>query len=645
MAENINNNENFNNAVSGVERISKKKGKKIALISGITAVALVGGGTAAYNLSDFVKNQVNLRVMKPANYYAWVTEENAKNFASSAKESYQKTIDRTANGQNGNVSLKYTTTDGFKDYALRSLIGEDYSSYTDEESKMIVDIINNINEVAIGSNVSVKDNLLSGDVFASLNGEKLISGDVALDYENFEYFMRVPALTEQWLCMSMGEMMSNNDLTAMESLMKNPAEYLSPEELEDIIIRYSNIWNESVSDIELEKKESLDICDITVDYTVVSAEFTEADIIELATNYINELKNDNVIKNIVVNKMEACTEDEYNEELDDILEELAEEDTSDSDISATFNTYIDPNGDIRGIKLIADSEEFFMGFGKDGDNVRGEVYFSEDNEKDFSVELYADETDGKYNGNIDFTVYDSEDTTQVSVEFTDYEVVNEDNGYFNAGVTLIIPDVDPIAVDFISDGNSQDISYNINFDGTDYGTVTLSMSVNDNAEVSVPAKDGAFIISPYMDSEPALEDYIPEDTMKSFIYDILVKIGFSDEVATDGADDIAWEMYSDSDDLTTYETYDSDIDWNLVGADTDWDNDDDFGGFDDDEGFTYKDTEIAEETKASDSNEIPDDSAVNSQANVESEILQETEDTNSYVPEADNDKDFMYFEF
>ncbi|MDE5834806.1 MAG: hypothetical protein K2H26_04730, partial [Ruminococcus sp.] len=271
---------------------------------------------------------------------------------------------------------------------------------------MIVDIINNINEVAIGSNVSVKDNLLSGDVFASLNGEKLISGDVALDYENFEYFMRVPALTEQWLCMSMGEMMSNNDLTAMESLMKNPAEYLSPEELEDIIIRYSNIWNESVSDIELEKKESLDICDITVDYTVVSAEFTEADIIELATNYINELKNDNVIKNIVVNKMEACTEDEYNEELDDILEELAEEDTSDSDISATFNTYIDPNGDIRGIKLIADNEEFFMGFGKDGDNVRGEVYFSEDNEKDFSVELYADETDGKYNGNIDFTVYD-----------------------------------------------------------------------------------------------------------------------------------------------------------------------------------------------------------------------------------------------
>ncbi|MDE6502722.1 MAG: hypothetical protein K2L10_11600 [Ruminococcus sp.] len=629
MAENINNNENFNNAVSGVERISKKKGKKIALISGITAVALVGGGTAVYNLSDFVKNQVNLRVMKPANYYAWVTEENAKNFASSAKESYQKTIDRTANGQTGNVSLKYTATDDFKDYVLNEILGAQYNGYTDEESQMIVGIINNINEVAIGGNVSVKDNLLSGDIFASLNGENLISSDIALDYDNFEYFMRVPALTEQWLCVLMEENMPNYLMgTASENLMKNPAEYLSAEELEDIIIRYTNVWNETVSDIELEKKEAVDICDITMDYTVVSVEFTEADVIELSTNYVNELKNDEIIKNMVVNKMEICTEDEYIEELDDILEELSEKEVSDSDISATFNTYIDPKGDIRGIKLIADSEEFFMGFGKDGDNVRGEVYFSEDNEKDFSVEIYADETDGKYNGNIDFTVYDSEDTTQVSVEFVDYEVVNEDNGYFNAGVTLIIPNVDPIAVDFTSDGNSQDISYNINFDGTDYGTVTLSMSANDGAEVSMPAKDGAFIISPYTDSEPDLEDYIPEENMKTFIHDVLVKIGFSEEVATDGADDITEEIYSDNSATipTTYETYDSEIDWDDI--------DDTFGGFDTDEGFTYDDTKIEEETETS---TLPYDSTINySQGNA---------DTNSYVPDFDNDEDFMYFGF
>ncbi|MDE5834248.1 MAG: hypothetical protein K2H26_01860, partial [Ruminococcus sp.] len=152
--------------------------------------------------------------------------------------------------------------------------------------------------------------------------------------------------------------------------------------------------------------------------------------------------------------------------------------------------------------------------------------------------------------------------------------------------------------------------------------------VNDNAEVSVPAKDGAFIISPYTDSEPDLEDYIPEENMKTFIHDVLVKIGFSKEVATDGADDITEEIYSDNSATipTTYETYDSEIDWDDI--------DDTFGGFDTDEGFTYDDTKIEEETETS---TLPYDSTINySQGNA---------DTNSYVPDSDNDEDFMYFGF
>lgn len=106
------------------------------------------------------------------------------------------------------------------------------------------------------------------------------------------------------------------------------------------------------------------------------------------------------------------------------------------------------------------------------------------------------------------------------------------------------------------------------------------MSANDGADVSMPDKDGAFLISPEMDSEPALEDYISEENMNAFIYDILVKVGFSEDIATEGAADITEEIYSDYDD---YEDYD-------------WEDYDDFGGYDEDEAFTYDDTEIAEET-------------------------------------------------
>ncbi len=591
---NMNNNDNFTNAVSGVERVSKKKGKKIALISGITAVALVGGGVAAYNLSDFVKNQVNLRVMKPENYYAWITEENSKNFAQSAKESYSKAYDKMQDGQKSNVSLKYVASDDFKDYALSEILGADYKNYDDDESKMLVDIINNINEIAVGGNASVKGDVLSGSCFASLNGENIISGDIALDYENFDYFLRVPELTEQWLCMELGETMSEiSDITPYYDVMKNPTDYISPEQLEDMIIRYTNVWNQSVEDIEIEKKESIDICDITVDYTVLSVELTESDLVDIAGNFIEEIKNDDVLKNIAVS-LDVCTEEEWASELDELLEELENEDTSNNDVELTVDTYVDPNGDIRGMRFFVEDEgDIFFAFGKDGDDVRGEFSVSEDNEKLFSAELYADENDNKYNGNIDFTYCDYDDVIEtISVEFTDYEVVNEENGFFNADVTFVIPDIDPIAIDFSSDGNSQDISYNINFDGKDYGTVILSMSVNDGADVEVPDKNGAFLISPYMDSEPALSDYIPEENMKNFIYDILVKLGFSEEIAADGADDITWEMYDDSDD---WETYDSEYD--------DYDN---FGGFDEDEAFTYDDSDVnTSEPEEEPANEIP----------------------------------------
>ncbi|MDE6091959.1 MAG: hypothetical protein K2G14_02560, partial [Ruminococcus sp.] len=77
------------------------------------------------------------------------------------------------------------------------------------------------------------------------------------------------------------------------------------------------------------------------------------------------------------------------------------------------------------------------------------------------------------------------------------------------------------------------------------------------------------------------------ETMNKFIHDILVKIGFSDEVATDGADDITEELYWDYED-NDWETYDSE-----------WEDYDDFGGFDDDEDFTFFDEDIAEETSVS----------------------------------------------
>lgn len=606
--ENMNNNQNFDNTVSGVERVSKKKGKKIALISGIAVVAIAGGGVAAYNLSDYVKNQVNLRVMKPENYYSWVIEENSKEFASKAKDSYSKVYDKATNSYGSSFNLKYNISDDAKDIALTSMIGEDYRNSADDEEKVLIDIFDNLSEIAIGGNISAKTNTLSGNISALLNGESIIDSDIAMDLENFDYFLRVPELNEQWLCLSLGNVIDEISINPTQNIY----EYLTPEQLEDLIVRYTNIWNESVSDIELEKNETLDICDISVEYTVISAEFDKEKCTELATNFINELKNDDVIKNIVVNQIGECTEDEYNSSLDDLLKEIEESDTSENDINFTLNTYIDPNGDIRGFKMIQDTNEIFFGAGKDGDNVRAEFSVDENGENTVNMELYADKDGNKYNGNIDFNVNDSDETETVSIEFKNYEVANEDNGYFNADVTFIIPEIDPVAIKFSSDGNSQDISYNINVDNTDYGTITLSISEIKDAEVSLPNKDESFVYD--LNSDFSIKDYIPQENMQTFIENLLKKIGFGDELSAEGAKEITDDMYYE------YEEWDTDY------YDTDVDNlDDPLTYYDDDLDSEFSQQEV----NISESEIILEDAAQYSNFAVSPEISMESSEENS----------------
>ena len=79
--------------VSGVEPAKKHTG---AVIGGVTAGVLavaVGGGIAAYNMSDLVKNQVKLTISKPDEYYSWVLEKNSNEAASQISEAYREYIE------------------------------------------------------------------------------------------------------------------------------------------------------------------------------------------------------------------------------------------------------------------------------------------------------------------------------------------------------------------------------------------------------------------------------------------------------------------------------------------------------------------------------------------------------------------------
>lgn len=572
----------FENSVTGVEPVlKKKKGKKVAIISGISAAVLVGGGIAAYNLSPLIKNQVKLRTMKPENYYAWVNTENAETFAKSVREKYEKMLDNYGNGTQTSMSLKYVPTDIAKDWAIDDLFYLDAEE--DDLDQVLYDFINDLENIQFNVDVQKKNGNSLTSVSGLVNDEQLLSADVFVASINMDYFMRIPELTQRWLGFSIGDAMDGDAkeiFQIYQDILSDPASYLSPDELEEEIIKYTDLWNTCIEDVKLEKSEEVGICDIEVKYTIASVKIDGDLAYEISKNFLTAIRDDEIIRNIAVNKIGLIDENEYedelNEALDDIKTDYDDDDLNDMD-TVTFSTYIDAQGTIRGFEFKEDSEnKFVCAFGKDKDDVRGEISLTSNGEEDFCISLYAEETSKDvYGGSIDITYatarYDDvtdeiEDTEEtVSVEFDNFEIVNKDKFYFNADVTLKIPDVDPIDLSFTADSSSQTISYDINIDEEDYGTISLTYSASEGADFEVPDKESSFMFDAYDDEELDFTQYVSKDEMEAFICELLEKLGFDKDISAEAAKESADEIYDD----------------------TDWD----FGGYDSDDDFLYDDYE------------------------------------------------------
>ena len=587
-------------SVSGVETITKKsKGKKAAVIGGITAAVVVGGGAAAYGLSDTVKNQVKLRLSSPEKYYAWVTENNSQSIGESVSEYYKKTLDRLEDGQTTNLDVSFAPSAEAKEKLIDGLFG---SSYDDDEQK-IVDIINDNDSFGFSAECASKKGNIAADVAVSLNGDRLVGADVVMNNADMDYFFRSPELKDRWIGIEYGKYMDDlsedigldrNPVSAYKDLLKDPESFLSPEDLETEINRYAAVWSNFAGDVELEKKEEVDICDITVNYTVATVDLTEKDIAKLQVDFLKELKDDKVIKDILTDKISVMDEDEFEDELKDeidrIKEDIKDDYYDDDETVISIDTYIDFTGTIRGFKFYEDDNYFFVAVGKDGDDIRVEVTFAEDGEKKFSAELSATEDHKKYSGDLEFTFengysYDDEDDdeTVVSVVFEDFEIVDEEKGYFNGDFTVTIPDVSPFTINCSADKDGQNVSCDINVGGTNYGRLSVDYSVDHKADIDIPDKDDAYMIDPDNTAKMNIEDYVSQDEVESFVKDILVKTGIDDKDAGKYAEEVAEGIFDDFDfDLDDDFDFDDDDDY-----DFDFDDDDDYDfDFDDDEEYT-----------------------------------------------------------
>ncbi len=592
-------------SASGVENVTKKgRGKKAALIGGISAAVVVGGSAAAYAFSDTVKNQVKLRLSKPEKYYAWVTDKNSATLGEIASEKYKTLIDNIKKGTEIDLSVYYEANDSVKDLIIDKIFG---GSVDDEEENQVIDIIRNTDKYALSANAAFKKGLFKSSAGLDLNDERVVSFDVAGNIDEMGYYFRIPELKEKWIGFDASgiedEIGNSEFIDAFKDILKDPGSFLSPEDLETEVNRYAGVWANFAKDVELEKSEEIDISDITVKYTVATVELNDKDMDKLELEFLKELKDDDIIKGIITDKFDLVDEDEFEESIQDEIDSVKEDlddNEYDKETLLTIDTYIDATGIIRGFNFASDDAALFMAIGKDGDSIRGEVKaIDEDGEVPYSIELTAEENGKKYSGDITFTstsysYRDDETVTKEAViKFDDFEVVNEEKHYVNADIAVNIPDLDPIDIALSSDGKKQDVSFALRFDGKDYGRVGFTYAVNHGVDVEAPDKSDAFMIDKDSASDFDLDDYVTEDELTDFFKNTLKKIGFDDKFIEKHSDEITG-MVSDEIDDSLSMIDDDDYDWDFDEDDwddDDWewdDDDDDIIGGSDSSGYKYE---------------------------------------------------------
>ncbi len=533
---------------------AKKKGKKIAIISGITAAVLIGGGIAAYNLSDFVKNQVNLLLMKPEKYYTWVTEKNSSGFAEKAAQSYEEKLDKFNNGSTASIELKYNASDEAKDILIEKILED--SDDTPENIEILTDIINNTDDLSISltSQSKKSDSMLS--LGTNHNGDSIISLDLFLDLVNPKLFMRYPEIKEQWICMDFqnkidSSIESSEDETTLkkvfeyyQEIIQDPTVFISPKELENAINNYSNVWIKSVADVERERREKISIGDITVKYTSLEVDIDGDLAARLLRNFIRELSDDKVIRRAVIDKLDLVSDDDYEDAFDTLLtsSKLLK---SDEDEMFSVKTYIDPTGKIRGFLVCGNDIEFFYAMGKNKDDFSIEFSVTVEDTEMISLVLNAEET-GKenYEGSVsleldeEFTAIfvDSEEASEdftITLDFEDMTIGSLENIRLNGKAVLHNSDLDDLRLKFSSKDNMQSITYSIEKDGIEYGDISLIFTTKDKASFEIPDANDSYMLDTTDSASFNFFDYVEYDEVVDYFTDLYIRLGVDEDTAAE----------------------------------------------------------------------------------------------------------------
>ena len=297
--------------------------------------------------------------------------------------------------------------------------------------------------------------------------------------------------------------------------------------------------------IALLKNQELNIADTTFSYTALEATYQGDELKTVVKELLEEVKEDSTISHYFA-ASDLMTEDEFQSNLQEALDNWNDTTVTES---ATVTLYVDPTGTIRGCRIAdpddADSSLLECYAGKDGKQIG--VYFDV-NGLNVSGVLSEGSKD-TYSGTITVALEEN----SVLLDLEDFKIVDDKRGYCSGSLTASTedePNLFTLSLD--SDGKSQTFSVDWAVGGTNYATIscTLSTDKGDDLALNIPSD------SLDLSDDATKDAYFGDGTQtKDCLKKIATALGIQD---ADNFADSIYDEINGGDDLNT-QSSDSDI--------------------------------------------------------------------------------------
>ena len=504
------NNENYMQ-ISGSET---RKGKSAAIIAGVCAVVIAAGAAASYIFVPAVKNTVRMAVMKPSDYFSTVETENLRDMSQKIAENYKKTYD-------------YYQADTLgADINLSAVLDEAYE----------IDDGMEINNAGLGIKGVFSKDVISEDITVSINDTDIADISAIIDTAANEMFLKIPGLSDDFLKID-DEDLSYYDFSALTTMFTY--ERATPEQVENILNKYGDALISGLEgcEISIEKGAEGDSAGVAYKYNKICIELSDKKLDEIAISFLEDMRDDEELKNIYDSYIEAYEEIEYaettdyvsaiNETIDDIKSDL---ETDSDENYITVSVLVDAEGTVRGHEISDDDMTFGYSVAKDGNNYGIEFIVNEDDE-DTGLTITASESDNTYTGVCN--IFDPSDDTDLSIGFENLKFEDDEKKLASGTLSMDLSSIDDSLSEIKLVLSAENDIQKITLDIPEYADISMDYSIIKNPEAAaIP------------DKSVDINDFDDYEASENFIKGIFDKLGWDYESAFSTPD---YDYYDDTD--------------------------------------------------------------------------------------------------